>query len=268
VSLSLVPTRDERPARMVAESETGNILAYGGLVTLLVDSPQLDGFLEQVIRLAAEVVTPAAAGGITFDREGRFVTAATSAPLAAQVDEAQYGADSGPCLDALRQGEVVATDDLATETRWPEFASFAVAHGLGSSLSLPLRVGDRTIGALNLYAHEPAAFRGPARRHAEAFAVQCGAALTVALRQSDAAVLRRQLTEAMAARSIIDQALGILMAQQRCTAEQAFDLLRQASQHRNRKLREVAAELVTKVSGNPPQPPAPFHAVSQWLEDA
>jgi GAF domain-containing protein len=252
---------------MAAESETGNILAYGGLVTLLVDSPQLDGFLEQVVRLAAEVVTPAAAGGITFDREGRPVTAATSAPLAAEVDEVQYGIDSGPCLDALRGGEVVAADDLTTETRWPAFASFAVAHGVASSLSLPLRVGDRTIGALNLYAHEPAAFRG-ARRHAEAFAVQCGAALTVALRQSDAAVLRRQLTEAMAARSIIDQALGILMAQQRCSAQQAFDLLRQASQHRNRKLREVAAELVTKVSGGPPQPPAPFHAVSQWLDDA
>jgi GAF domain-containing protein len=138
------------------------------------------------------------------------------------VDEVQYGADSGPCLDALRRGEVVAADDLATDTRWPDFASFAVAHRLGSSLSRPLRVGDRTIGALNLYAHEPAAFRGAARRHAEEFAVQCGAALTVALRQSDAAVLR------------------------------------QASQHRNRKLREVAAELVTKVSGGPPQPPAPL----------
>jgi GAF domain-containing protein len=213
------------------------------------------------------VVTPAAAGGITFDREGRPVTAATSAPLAAEVDEIQYGADDGPCLDALRRGEGVVSDDLATETRWQLFASLAVTHGVASVLSLPLRVGDRTIGALNLYAHEPAAFRGAARRHAEAFAVQCGAALTVALRQSDQAVLRRQLTEAMAARSVIDQALGILMAQQRCSAEQAFDLLRQASQHRNRKLREVAAELVTRVSGGPPQPPAPFHAVSQWLQD-
>src|SRR5688500_12862387 len=102
---------------MVAEPETGNILAYGSLVTLLVDSPQLDGFLGQVVRLAADVVTPAAAGGITFDREGRPVTAATSAPLAAEVDEIQYGADDGPCLDALRRGEVVVSDDLATETR-------------------------------------------------------------------------------------------------------------------------------------------------------
>jgi GAF domain-containing protein len=220
-----------------------------------------------VVQLAAEVVTPAAAGGITFDREGRPVTAATSAPLAAAVDEAQYSADEGPCLDALRSGEVVQADDFSAEPRWPTFATAAVAHGVASSLSLPLRVGDRTIGALNLYAHEPAAFTGVARRHAEAFAVQCGAALTVALRQSDQAVLRRQLTEAMSARSVIDQALGILMAQQRCSAEQAFDLLRQASQHRNRKLREIAAEIITKVSGGPPRPPAPFRTAGEWLQD-
>ena len=250
---------------MTAETGPGEFFTYGGLVTLLVDSPQLDGFLEQVVHLAAEVVTPAAAGGITFDREGRPVTAATSAPLAAAVDEAQYGADDGPCLHALRSGQVVQIDDLAVEDRWPSFTTAAVAHGVASSLSLPLRVGDRTIGALNLYAHERAAFTGAARRHAEAFAVQCGAALTVALRQSDQAVLRRQLTEAMSARSVIDQALGILMAQQRCSAEQAFDLLRQASQHRNRKLREIAAEIVTKVSGSPPRPPAPFRTAGEWL---
>jgi GAF domain-containing protein len=252
---------------MSVESEPGRVFAYGALVTLLVDSPQLDGFLDQVVRLAAEAVTPAAAGGITFDRDGSPVTVATSSALAAQVDELQYGADEGPCLDALRTGVVVQVDDLATESRWPGYAPFARTHGVVSSLSLPLRVGDRTVGALNLYADEPAAFAGAPRRHAEAFAHQCGAALTVALRQSDQAVLRRQLTEAMAARSVIDQALGILMAQQHCSAKRAFDLLRQASQHRNRKMRELAAEIVTKVSGSAPEPQEPFHEVTRWLED-
>jgi GAF domain-containing protein len=253
---------------MPADSAAGPFVAADALVTLLVDAPQLDGFLGQVVRLAAEVVTPAAAGGITFDRDGRPVTVATSAPLAAAVDEVQYGADEGPCLHALRRGEVVQIDDLAAERRWPAYLAFAHAQGVASSLSLPLRVGDRTVGALNLYANEPGAFTGAVRRHAEAFAVQCGAALTVALRQSDQAVLHRQLAEAMTARSIIDQALGIVMAQQRCSAEQAFDLLRQASQHRNRKLREIAAEIVTKISGGPPRPPAPFRTDADWLTGA
>ena len=71
--------------------------------------------------------------------------------------------------------------------------------------------------------------------------------------------MQQQLVEAMAARSTIDRALGILMSQQRCTAGAAFDLLRQTSQHRNRKLRDIAADLITNVTRQPPQPPPDFH---------
>jgi AmiR/NasT family two-component response regulator len=78
--------------------------------------------------------------------------------------------------------------------------------------------------------------------------------LTVSLRQVRHAAIQLQMAEAMVSSSVIDQAIGILMAQQRCTAEAAFELLRQASQRRNRKLRDIAAEIVTKVSGELPQP--------------
>jgi GAF domain-containing protein len=182
----------------------------------------------------------------------------SSDELAAQVDEIQYGADEGPCLDALRRGAVVEVDDLTREDRWSGYRGHAVAHGIVSSLSLPLAVDGRPVAALNLYAKQPDAFRGAARQHAEAFAAQCAAALALVLRQADQAQLHRQLTEAMTARSVIDQAIGILMGQQRCTAEGVFDLLRQASQHRNRKLREVAGDIITNVTGQPPQPPPEF----------
>jgi AmiR/NasT family two-component response regulator len=70
--------------------------------------------------------------------------------------------------------------------------------------------------------------------------------------------VQHQLADALVSSSVIDQAIGILMGQQRCAASAAFDLLRQASQHRNRKLRDIAAEIVTSVSGEPPQPRPPF----------
>jgi GAF domain-containing protein len=232
--------------------------AYGQLFTLLADSPEVDSFLNEVVRLAADVVTPAAAGGITIHRDGHLMTVATSDPLAAQVDEIQYGADEGPCLDSLRHGVVVQVDDLAGDSRWDSYRPHALAHGVASSLSLPLTVAGRTIAALNLYALRPDAFAPPARPQAEAFAAQCAAALTVTLRQADQSQLQRQLAEAMTSRSVIDQALGVLMGQQRCTASAAFDLLRQASQHRNRKLRDVAADLITNVTGRPPEPPSDF----------
>jgi GAF domain-containing protein len=228
--------------------------ASGQLLGLLVEAPDLDAFLDKMVRLTAEVVTPAAACGITVRSDGQPFTAAASNDLAAQVDEIQYGADEGPCLDALRSGTVVQVDDLSQEERWSSYRPRATAHGVVSSLSLPLTVYGESLGALNLYSATPTAFAGPQREHAEAFAAQCAAALALSLRQVRQAQVQHQLAEAMVSRSVIDQAIGILMGQHRCTATTAFDLLRQASQHHNRKLRDIATDIITNVSGEPPQP--------------
>jgi GAF domain-containing protein len=232
--------------------------AYGQLLGLLVEAPDVDAFLDQMVRLAADVVTPAAACGLTVRRDGQPFTAASSNDLAAQVDEIQYRADEGPCLDALRTSTVIQVDDLGQEERWDDFRSHAAAHGVVSSLSLPLAVEGETLGALNLYSTTPAAFAGQHGIHAVALAERSAAALTVNLRQIRQAQVQHQLADAMVSSSVIDQAIGVLMGQQRCTAGTAFDLLRQASQHRNRKLRDIAAEIVTHVSGEPPQPRSPF----------
>ncbi|MFI7428770.1 GAF and ANTAR domain-containing protein [Micromonospora sp. NPDC049836] len=232
--------------------------AYGQLLTLLADSPHVDVFLDQVVRVAVEVVAPAAACGLTVSRDGGAGTVSASGDLAAQADEIQYGADEGPCLHALRSGTVVEVVDLREDERWRGYREHALRLGILSSLSLPMTIDGETVGALNLYATDRAAFDEPARRHAVAFTDQATAALAVILRQADQALLHQQLTDAMASRSVIDQALGVLMGQQRCTAAEAFGLLRQASQHRNRKLRDVATEIIKQVSGASPQPATRF----------
>jgi GAF domain-containing protein len=221
---------------------------------LLVEAPEVDAVLEKMVGLAAEVVTPAVACGVTVCRDGQPFTAATSNELAARVDQLQYVCDDGPCLDALRHGVVVQVDDLGCETRWDGYRSSAVAHGVRSSLSVPLTVEGEILGALNMYSVTPAVFGGPHRESAEAFADKSAAALTVSLRQVRQARVQHQLAEAMVSSSVIDHAIGILMGQQRCTATAAFDILRKASQNRNQKLREIAAELITTVSGAAPQP--------------
>jgi GAF domain-containing protein len=246
--------------------------AYGQLLGLLVEAPDIDAFLDKMVRLATDVVAPAAACGVTICRDGQPFTPATSNDLAAQVDEIQYATDEGPCLDALRTGTVVQVDDLSQEERWDSYRPHAIAHGVVSSLSLPLAVDGETLGALNLYSAAPAAFAGQLGIHAAAFAERSAAALTVTLRQVHQAQVQHQLADAMVSSSIIDHAIGILMGQQRCTAGAAFDLLRQASQNRNRKLRDIAAEIITNVSGQPPQPRAPFrttpnHPVDGRRED-
>ncbi|WP_262281909.1 GAF and ANTAR domain-containing protein [Micromonospora sp. MA102] len=232
--------------------------AYGRLLTLLADSPHVDVFLDQLVRVATEVVAPAVGCGLTMRRDGGAFTVASSGDLAAQGDEIQYGADEGPCLEALRQGQVVEVLDLRTDDRWCDYREHALRLGVASSLSLPVTVDGEVVGALNLYATEPHAFTERARRQALAFTDQGSAALSVILRQADQALLHRQLNDAMVSRSVIDQALGVVMGQQRCTAAEAFALLRKASQHRNRKLRDVAAEIITQVSGKSPQPAPEF----------
>ena len=121
---------------------------------------------------------------------------------------------------------------------------------------MPLRaVGVQ--GAMNLYALVPGAFGEPEVRRAELFADSVSAALALAARQASAAELTDQMREALASRAAIDQALGVIMAQERCTSAQAFDILRSASQTRNVTLRDVARQIVISVSGEPPEP-GPF----------
>jgi GAF domain-containing protein len=236
--------------------------ASAQLLGLLVEGPDLATILDKVVHLAAEVVAPAAGCGLTVRRDGQPFTAVASNDLASQVDEIQYDTGEGPCLDALHDGTVVVVDDLSREERWDHYRPPAIAYGVLSSLSLPLIIDGESLGALNLYSSVSAAFDGPQREQAEKFAAQSADALTVSLRHVQQAEAQRQLAEALASSSLIEQAIGILMGQQRCTAAVAFDLLRKASQHRNRKLRDIAADIVTNVSGEPPTPRPAFRATN------
>ncbi|MFF5232850.1 GAF and ANTAR domain-containing protein [Dactylosporangium sp. NPDC000521] len=230
----------------------------GQLLGLLVEAPDLDDFLERLVHVAAAAVTPAVACGVTVRRDGQPFSVAVSNALAGQVDELQYGADEGPCLDAMRDAAVILVDDLRRELRWDAYRPHAVAHGVASSLSMPLIIEGQSLGAMNLYAGSTGVFTTPVRKQAEGMAAQCTDALTLTVRQVRQSQLLDQLAEAMVSSSVIDQAIGILMAQQRCTAATAFDLLRRASQGRNRKLREVAGDIVAKISGAPPEPRRDF----------
>jgi GAF domain-containing protein len=237
----------------------GLAAAAGQLLAVLLQAPNTSAFLDEAAVLAAGVVTPPVACGITFRRDGQPFTVAASDDLATQVDEIQYGADEGPCLDAMRASCIVDVTNLAEDGRWDAYRPHAIAHGVASSLSYPLTVDGEPAGALNLYATKPDAFTTADRDHGEAFSGQVAAALTLLLRQAEHAQLTEQLEQAMSSRTLIDQALGILMGQQRCNAAEAFDLLRKASQHRNRKLRDVATDIITNVSGEPPHEPPTFH---------
>lgn len=202
------------------------------------------GFLDSLVRWAVEQTSGAEACGLTLEQAGRPRTVTYSGELAARGDERQYELDDGPCLQSLRSGEVVAVSDMAQECRWGLYPQRALEAGVRASLSFPLTVGSRGRGALNLYASHPNAFTDADRRVGRSWAGQASGALSVALRMADRDRAIDDLTRGMATRQEIGQAVGLLMAQRRCTADEAFELLKGASQRSNEKLRDVAHRMV------------------------
>lgn len=228
------------------------ISAVAELQQLLLTTEDITGFLDQLAALTVKVLPGDVSCGITLRRDRGATTVASSDSRASQVDEVQYGHDEGPCLCSLATGQVVVVDDLAEDDRWGGYRLPALGHGVRSSLSLPLRADDAVIGALNVYASAPRAF-GPAEQIvARRFAEEATRSLELAVRMAESSDMSVHLQAALVSRAVIDQALGIVMGQNRCTADEAFELLRGISQNRNVKLRAVAAEIVTSVSGQPP----------------
>lgn len=232
--------------------DTDLVHAFTALQLLILTAPGVEGFLRDVAELAARTIDPPGSCGISLRRGDAALTVASSDERARLVDEAQYDSGAGPCLDSLASGAVIDVPDLVTETRWPEFRRAAREHGVRSCLALPLTDGSEILGALNLYGVPPRVFDVTARERAATFATQAATALVLVLRSADRAEQSLQLEHALASRTEIDQAIGILMGQQRCTADEAFALLRQHSQNNNRKLREVAADLIVRVTGKAP----------------
>jgi GAF domain-containing protein len=235
------------------ESDEPLVDVLGSVHSLLLSGPGLEDLLVKLAGVAAKVVEPPASCGIATRYGGQPRTIVTSDARAALIDEQQYSLGEGPCLDALDNGEVVEVVDQASERRWSRYRDAALELGVKASISFPLIVDDQIIGVLNLYGYDrPNTFSEADRERAAAFADQAATTLAFAARAVRQSKLSEQLEMALASRSVIDQALGLLMAQQKCDARTAFELLRRHSQNTNRKLREVAADLITKLTGKAP----------------
>lgn len=212
------------------------------------------GTLERVVQLAAATVGGCDSAGILVLEGDHLAVAAASSTLARRLDEAQIATNEGPCIDAALGGTTTYVADLADDDRWPAFAPTAVHAGVRSVLAYSL--AGRRPSALNLYAELPAAFGAFDRAQGQLYATLARLAVDSATERAAGESVAANLTEALRTRELIGQAQGILMERERITADQAFDVLRRASQHLNVKLREVAETLVR--TGEPPDTgPAP-----------
>lgn len=231
--------------------------AFAELQNLLLEGPDVTDFLHEVAVLASATV-PDTHCGITLRRDGQVATVVSSDEVALRMDELQYLRGRGPCLEAIRAAVRIEVPDVSKETRWGDYAEQAASNGVHSIVALPLVVDGSALGALNLFAAAPYAFAPADIVRAEAFARQASTALTLLLRHARHTVLDDELREALATRAVIDQALGILMVTREITSQEAFESLRHRSQTTNRKVSDIAAELIEAMTGHAPQPPRPL----------
>jgi hypothetical protein len=224
--------------------------SFASIARTLFSDPSVGGTLQTIVDFAVLTVDGCDMAGISLLTGSDVATPVFSDRLALTIDEVQYETAEGPCLDAISKHATVYAEDLADDVRWPSFGPRAVELGMRSLLSCRLSANG-TLGALNLYAQLPRAYGATDRTKAVIFAAHAGVALGAAevleieTGSLNAAVLRLEvLNAALVTREMIGQAQGILIERERITADQAFSVLREASQHLNVKLREVARYVV------------------------
>ncbi|MGY1710304.1 GAF and ANTAR domain-containing protein [Geodermatophilus sp. SYSU D00758] len=220
--------------------------AFAELGRIPLGDLQLGQVLQRVATLAGATVPGAEQVSVTLVEDGRASSVAFTGSLAAQLDERQYDKGFGPCLDAALSGTTVVLTDLDNEQRYPDFAAVARRAGVTAAASVGMPVPSRTVGGINVYSLNGRGLDEESVRVAEVFASYAAVAVANAGLLHSTAQLAESMRRAMDTRATIEQAKGILVARTGCTPEQTFDFLVSQSQKTNRKLRDLAAELVAE----------------------
>ncbi|NIZ89653.1 GAF and ANTAR domain-containing protein [Kineococcus rubinsiae] len=227
------------------------------LVALMLGAKPLAELVHDICLLAATSIRDVDEVSIVLIDDDRTQTAAFSGSLAATLDERQYDSGFGPGLDAARARSVIRVDDTTSSGEYPDFAAIAGRQGVTSVLAIGLPASAQIHGGLTLYrlrGTQP--FSPQTEAAASTFVTYAAATLANAALLASRERRATHLHTALAGRAVIDQAKGIVMRLVGCEADEAFLLLTKRSQRANRKLRDVAAELVADaVRGEDPRLP-------------
>jgi GAF domain-containing protein len=237
-----------RAGAIITGTPLDPLVAFAELGRMKLAESDLQAVLGRVAELARQTLPGVVGASVTLVESDRAFTAAFAGQLALDLDETQYQEGFGPCLEVAQSAGTVTVPDMAAETRWPAFARQALAAGVRSSLSVALPLQEAVLGALNIYATQPAMFDRDATELARTFAGYAAVAIANARLYQATATLAEDMRRAMETRAVIEQAKGILVAQRHCTPEQAFELLTRLSQSTHRKLRDCATDLVTSTA--------------------
>jgi GAF domain-containing protein len=241
---------------MVAEELADD---FEQLINLIAGSADIKSVLDGMTAFAAASMTSATGVNIecavTLRRHKRTATIGGSSDRAVVLDRIEQALGDGPCVDALEGGVPVLLGDVSSDRRWPEYRTALTAAGISSALGIPMSTDDSWGAVLNFFSPVPGAFTGEVVASAALFAEMASKALRLAIKIAAAEQRGHDLKAAMENRSVIDLACGMIMAQNRCSKDEAFDFLTRASNDRNQKLYVIAQSIVDRAAGPPQKAP-------------
>jgi hypothetical protein len=195
--------------------------------------------LDLVTQKAADMVPGAEMAGVSVGRNGKFSTPTATDELALQVDQIQYELAAGPCVDAIMRDTTFNVSDLRTDERWPMFGRRAFEEtGIVSMLSFRMftEYDADLVAGLNLYSRQAGAFGEDSEAIGMLLVTHGALAVSNAVVREHAENLQKALKNSRD----IGVAMGVLMQRHKVTRDEAFDLLRVASQTLHRKLADIA----------------------------
>lgn len=214
----------------------------------------LDRALVRIAQAACAAPVGHDEAAVTLALKGKPEVVVVQGPASFALEQAQLASQAGPALDALRNRRVTFVDPISSTTqRWPEFAAAAVEHDVTHSLSLPLICDNSLFGSLTIYGMDSEHFDRSDLDRVQRFSQHVATAIGNAQTYWRSVEISKNLSVALETRDVIGQAKGILMATSAINADQAFAMLRDASQHLNRKLRDIAVEVT--LTGRLPRDP-------------
>jgi GAF domain-containing protein len=222
----------------------GLVAAVREFTTSITNPYDPQELLHRLTERTAEVVRSAGAGIMLALPRGGLAFAAASEERVTTLELLQGRVETGACHEAYTTDRIVTVEDLTETDAWPEYSTRAADLGFRAVLGVPMHASGQTIGVLNVYREAPGPW-SPVDIESAEILTAIGAAYVLHANELRAQhTLAEQLQEALGSRDVIGQAKGILMARHQVDADAAFDLLRKRSQSVNRKLRDVAKELV------------------------
>jgi hypothetical protein len=235
-----------------------HVLSY--LERSLADVDTIEDYFRAAVAQTAELIQVPGSYSLSTVLYGQLLTVATTDRDAWDADQIEFDTEAGPCVEALQNGALTEIADLDRESRWPAWRAACSILGFESAAGVPGEIApDQPRIALNLYGREPGIFSGEPIRKAVLFTEEIARTMPTAVRIAAKTRLTEDLQAALASRSTIDQALGVLMAQNRCSRDAAFGILRRASQNSNKKVSNVAAVIIERFTGHPAAPAPVFN---------